>query len=192
MKSKLTTLAVLSAMALPAIAYAQASPSSTVNITAEVDKLCVFDASSAAIDFGMLSNSTGLLNTGLSQDVSIANVWCNTGSTLTIEATALTHEKVGTFGYALPAAFARYVGFTTTVEGWSAPLTATHSASPIAAPASPVTTTSAFATPSTGLVVRVANLVPLAGENGTGGGNASLALEAGQYAGSVKLTLTAQ
>jgi hypothetical protein len=174
-------------LALPAVAHAQAS--AEIDLSSTVGGSCGLSTPDASVlDLHDLTGPDGLLdpaklgNTILAT-ATIADAWCNTPHTLSLQSTAMTLQR--TVPYAQPAYMARRVTFNARLVGW--PFTATirpgndNDLVTLDVP-------SAYAAPSPGLRLQISKLQTL-----TPGGTeqAGLMLETGSYLGTVTITLAA-
>jgi hypothetical protein len=174
-------------LALPSVAQAQASAEIQLNST--VGGSCgLGDPDLRVLDLHDLTGPDGLLdpaklgNTILAT-ATIADAWCNTPHTLSLQSTAMTLQR--TVPYTEPAYMARRVTFNARLVGW--PFTATirprndNDLVTIDVP-------NAYAAASPGLRLQISKLQTL-----TLGGTeqAGLMLEPGDYLGTVIITLAA-
>lgn len=190
MKRQLITVALLGGVCLaPIAAQAQSAGPSTINLTGEVAQQCMLGSPDLSdLSFGDLTGPDGRLTTGLTgggevRTATIANAWCNTPSTLSVESEPMS-MGAGAPAYATPAGFSRYITYDAKVTGW-----------PTAIDYRPMIgdlerTTDANEPHAQPLVIEVSRLDTLNAD-----GTAPLTgmvVEAGSYTGSVTLTLTVQ
>lgn len=174
-------------LALPGTAQAQAAAEIRLNST--IGGSCGLGTPDASVlDLHDLTGPDGLLdpvklgNTILAT-ATIADAWCNTPHTLSLQSTAMTLQQ--TVPYAQPAYMARRVTFNARLVGW--PFTATirpRNDNDLVTLDVP----SPYAAPSPGLQLQISKLQTL-----TPGGaeQAGLMLEPGSYLGTVTITLAA-
>jgi len=123
MARQLIALAMAGALA-PALAHADTSSSSSVNVTykltGSVDKLCSLGTiGSKTLNVGtMINPSNGTLGSVSSQNTSVTGSWCNTASTISVLATPMIAQS---FTGTPPGGFTKAVNYTATVSGWTAP-----------------------------------------------------------------------
>jgi hypothetical protein len=152
MRLGLLLLAPLAAL-LPAAAMADSS--ATVTITGSVAVACHLGSpANSTIAVGTLSNlSDGTLAAIGPQSTTIADSWCNTGSTISLSATPLVAQS---FSGAPPSGFTKAVNYTATASGWTSTPPSFATPTPASQTSNnPVAQTitvgvSAFATPSAG------------------------------------------
>lgn len=182
---KPTVLALVAAAALTMPALASAQSSSTININGEVPKKCMLGApASTELQLGTLTGADGRLDSSKTgsavlQTTTISDAWCNTPSRLEVEAQPLVTVITG---YNTPAGFTRTVSYDALLEGWPAAM----ALRPFATAASDSTETStAYAND---LVLSISRLGAVAASGNSDDNSAFL--EAGQYRGSVTVTLS--
>jgi len=174
-------------LALPSVAQAQAA--AEIQLHSAVGGSCGLSAPDASVlDLHDLTGPDGLLdpaklgNTILAT-ATIADAWCNTPHTLSLQSTAMALQQ--TMPYAQPVYMARRVTFNAQLVGW--PFTATirprNDNDPVT-----LDVPSAYQAPSPGLRLQISKLQTL-----TPGGDeqAGLMLEPGSYLGTVTITLAA-
>ncbi len=182
-------VAGIGVLAVPTLAHAAEKQ---VDITAEVAGSCgVGSPDVTEIDLHDLTGPDGKLDpskTGATilGRATIADAWCNTPHSLTMEATPMTLTR--TVAYTQPAYMARKVTYSARLSGWAGfPLTGRphggndqYAVGPVPSP---------YAAPSPGLVLEVSKLQTL---TPTGSEQADLMLEYGLYRGTVTITLTTE
>ncbi len=178
-------LALLGTAALSVPAMASAQSSSTININGEVPKKCMLGApASTELQLGTLTGADGRLDnaktgSAVLQSTTISDAWCNTPSRLEVEAQPLVTVITG---YSTPAGFTRTVSYDALLEGWPTAMTVR----PFATADSEASETSMAH--ASDLVLSISRLGAVA-SNGTSDDNSAF-LEAGQYRGSVIVTLS--
>lgn len=177
--------AVCTVCALPMTAHAQQS---SINLTGEVTKQCMLGApATATLALGDLTGSDGKLNAGLLNNAAllstdISNAWCNAPAVLTVSATTM-NQGTAAPAYDPPAGFSRHITYTAAIGGWVSPISYRPMSNSVALP-----TSSSQAHAET-LTITIGNLQTL-----NAGGTAEAAgqvVEAGNYSGTITLTLAA-
>ena len=197
-KEKTTMNRILLALAAaatlsPLAAHAQnTTGSSTVTLTADVQKACVLgQPSSVTLNLSTLTGSDGRITTALAGAASAAsttinNAWCNAPSTLTVAAEPM-NLGANAPAYSTPAGFARLVTYNASLTGWPSSVTVR----PLGLDNSQTTNSTESGTPHAAELVL--NISALAALNASGSAeNPSAVLEAGSYAGQVVIGVAVQ
>ncbi len=175
-------------LALPGIAQAQTA-SNQINLNSTVSIACGMGTpDTTRIDLLDLTAPNGTLDpaktgTTVLGTATIADAWCNTPHTLSLESTAMTLQR--NLPYALPAYMARRVTFDARLVGWFVNTTIRpHNDNDLVT----IEVPQAFAAQSPGLRLNVSKLQTLNLANSEAAG---LMLEPGFYLGTVTITLAA-
>jgi len=182
-------IAGIAALAVPALVHAAEQQ---VDITAEVAGSCgVGSPDVTEINLHDLTGPDGKLDpskTGAAVlgQATIADAWCNTPHSLTMEATPMTLTRA--VAYAQPAYMARKVTYSARLTGWAGfPISDRPHGGSDSVSVGPVP--NPYAAPSPGLVIQVSKLQTL---TPAGAEQADLMLEYGLYRGTVTITLTTE
>lgn len=181
-------IAGVALLAVPGVALAQ-SASNQVTLSSTVTGACGLGApDTTPINLQDLTGPDGLLDpaktgTTVLGTSTIADAWCNSPHTLSLESSAMTLQE--SRAYAQPAYMARRVTFDARLVGW--PFTA------IIRPRNDNDRTTlevpgAYAAPAPGLRLQISRLQTLSLTNTE---QPNLMLENGSYLGTVTITLTA-
>lgn len=181
-------MAGLAVLAMPGIAHAD-SVSQQIDLDSTVAGACgMGNPASDVIDLhdltgpdGTLANS--LTGTGVSGSTVIANAWCNTAHKLSMRATPMALEVVPV--YAQPSYMARKITYDATLKNWL-PLTDLELRPNGGTDLASLPYGAARAAQSPGLTLEISNLETL---NLGGAEQPGLMLEAGDYRGTVTITL---
>jgi len=189
-RTLILALTASAALAAPQAAQAQtANESSTVTLTASVQKVCVIgEPAQSTLTIGDLTGPDGritatLAGSATAVSTSIDNAWCNTPSTLSLNGAPMALTV--TPGYVTPNGFARLLTFDATLVGWPANIVDR----PLVGDAAK-TTSAATPHAASSLVLNISALEAL-NAGGTAANNGAV-LEAGSYSGSVVIAVAAQ
>lgn len=185
MKRTTPFIAAAALLLTPLAAQAQV----TVIVTGTVDEQCALGAPDLVVlDLGDLTGPDGrltptLLSSATAVQTDISSAWCNTPSTLTVEAEPL-NQGASAPGYATPVGFSRLLTYDAILEGW--PTAVSHRPLTGSAPSS----TDAGEARSNPLTLSIASLQTL---NADGTAEvADLVIEAGSYSGSIEISVSVQ
>jgi hypothetical protein len=183
----LLAMALVATAAAPTLAWADGGTTATLTVTGDVAQACSLASLSGDGSFvvgggNLLDPTTGQLKSGLTTNgnQTITGSWCNGASTITVTATPLQQT---TFSGAPPNGFSKSVNFTATASGWGANNVVVATAgdasglNPTTNSGSQTVGTAASSTITVGLGSFVT------------GGSATNKLVAGNYTGSVVITL---
>ena len=188
MRPHLLTLGPIAALMLASqtVAFAQ---SAEIIVEANVSQACVLGNPSASeLDLGDLTGPDGRLSTSLASSTptvttTIDVAYCNTPSTLSLDASPLGLDVVP--GYSTPAGFARLITYDATLTGWPSVLVDRPVVGDAAKTAQAVAPHAA-----TTLLLTISRLEAL-NAAGTSTNTAAI-VEAGSYSGTIIIGITVQ
>lgn len=181
-------IAALFAVAIVAAPFgAQAQDSASITLSGEVSKTCVIgQPTEVTLNLNTMTGADGRITAALagaapSASTTIDNAWCNTPSTLSLNADPMALTQ--TPPYATPAGFSRLVTYDATLKGWPGVLVDRPFIGDSAK------ATSALAPHAAQLTLEISALEALSAAGDAA--NPLAVLEAGNYSGSVVVSVSA-